>query len=154
MSTHLLKVFADYNQFYLWDAGSNPVPPDDYTDEDIQRMVKRAPCVVVVQPVRNMEVPVELELCEHEPQFELSNWDHVVNCALELPTGQLQVHECTGGPVLDLLVPSGTYQLRVLFGGLGTLSENGLDGNDRYRIEAWPGPTRELEIVKQWQRPD
>jgi len=151
MSRHSLKVFADYNQFYLWDAGVNPAAPEDYTDEDVRGMVKVAPCVVVVQPVRNMEVPVELLLHEQDPGFEPSNWDHVAECALNLPTGQLQIHECTGQPVLDLLVPHGIYQARVLFAGLSTLSDDGLEGDDRYRIDLWPGPPRELRIIKQWE---
>jgi len=49
-----MVVFADYHQFYVWDAGSAPVAPVDYTDDDLRRMVKVGPNVLVVQPVRNM----------------------------------------------------------------------------------------------------
>jgi hypothetical protein len=59
MTFHHLEVFADYHQFYVWDAGVGPSAPEDYTDDDVRRRVKVAPNVVVVQPVRNMTVPVE-----------------------------------------------------------------------------------------------
>ena len=84
---HLLSVFADYNQFYIWDAGANPTAPVDYTDDDVRRMVKVGPSVVVVQPVRNMRVPVEFEVYEQDPGFVRAEWDHVAECGLSLPTG-------------------------------------------------------------------
>ncbi len=150
MARHSLTVFADYHQFYVWDAGTNPLAPEDYTDDDVRRMVKVASNVVVVQPVRNMEVPVELEVHARDPGFDAGHWDHIAECALDLHTGRLQVHECTGGPQLDLSVAPGTYCVRVLFAGLGTLSDDGLDGADRYCVELWPGTSRDLTIIKQW----
>lgn len=147
MSAHAFQVFADYHQFYVWDAG---MAPEDYTDEDIKRLVKVAESVVVVQPVGNMTVPVELEVWASDPGFQQSEWDHVAECALAVPTGRLQVHECMGGPVLNLSVTPGSYRVRVLFGGLGTLSEDGLEGADRYKITLWPGSPSPLRVVKQW----
>jgi hypothetical protein len=50
MIRHKLQVFADYHQFYLWDPGTNPLAPTDYTDQDVRNMVKVSPGVVVIQP--------------------------------------------------------------------------------------------------------
>jgi hypothetical protein len=150
MDIHTFELFADYHQFYVWDAGAKPQAPEDYTEEDVRRLVKVAPNVVVIQPVRNMTVSVELALCVDDPGFDETRWDHVAECALELPTGKLQVHECTGGPVLDLNVAPGSYRLRALFSGLGTLSEDGLEGEDYYALVLWPGSNIPLRIVKQW----
>jgi hypothetical protein len=33
------ELFADYHQFYLWDKGTDPQAPVDYTDEDVERRV-------------------------------------------------------------------------------------------------------------------
>ena len=151
MLRHELKVYADYHQFYVWDAGVDPQAPEDFTDEDTRRMVKVAPNVVVIQPVRNMEVPVELEVHETDPGCESSDWDHVVETGIELLTGKLQIHECTGGPALDLQLSPGSYRVRTLFSGLGTLSADGLEGDDRYRIVLWPGPVVPLHVTKQWE---
>ena len=151
MVRHSFTVFADYHQFYVWDAGVGMTAPEDYTSQDVERMVKVVENVVVIQPVRNLGVPVELEVHLSDPGCDLALWDHVVECALALPTGRLQVHECTGGPVLDLPVERGIYEARLLFAGLSTLSADGLDGSDHYRIELWPGSKRELSVVKQWR---
>ena len=34
------ELFADYRQFYLWDAGMNPVRGIRYTDADVQSRIK------------------------------------------------------------------------------------------------------------------
>ena len=43
------QIFADYFQFYVWDAGERPNPPEHFDDEDMQRRIKAAPFVVVRQ---------------------------------------------------------------------------------------------------------
>ncbi len=143
-------MFADYHQFYVWDAGASPQAPVDYTDDDVRKMVKVADHVVVIQPVRNMTVPVELEVHPGDPGHDPSEWDHVVETAVDLPTGRLQIHECTGGPVLEVEVKPGSYRVAAFFSGLDTLSTDGLDGKDWYRVVVWPGESRPLRVVKQW----
>jgi len=150
MTTHSVRLFADYHQFYVWDAGTDPCAPEDYSDEAGSRRVTAVAHVLVVHPIRNTAVPVDVELCESEPPFEQARWDHAVDCSLHLPTGSLQVHECTGGPVLDLVVEPGSYRARVLFGGLNTVSEDGLQGDDCYRVVLWPGPPGPLLVLKEW----
>src|SRR5713226_7230946 len=96
-----VKVFADYHQFYLWDKGMTPLAPEQYSEEDVQRRIKTGPYVVVVQPERDMNVSLEIEIHDSEPAYDPAAWDHIAEASLHLPTGQLQVHECTGGPVAD-----------------------------------------------------
>ena len=151
MPAYRADVFADYYQFYIWDAGCSPTAPEDYTEGDVQRLVKVARHVVAIQTVRNTTVAVEVELYEADPGCDVSRWDHIVECGLESPTGRLQLHECTGGSVLDVMVQPGSYRIRALFSGLDALSRDGLDGSDRYRIEAWPGPLAPTTVIKQWR---
>ena len=101
------EVFADYHQFYLWDQGMGPEAPEEYDDEDVQRRIKTGPHVVVVQPERNTTVAVEVEVHDAEPEYDAQRWDHIAEASLHLPTGRLQVHECTGGLVADFLVEPG-----------------------------------------------
>jgi len=150
-SRHEIEVFADYHQFYLWDASMGRQAPSDFTPEDVERKVRIAANVVVVQPVRNMDVQVVVEVHASDPGVALDAWDHVAECSVDLPNGKLEIHECTGGPKLAIDVAPGTYAVRALFGGLGTLSDDGLDGSDRYVLQLWPAPTRPLTIQKQWR---
>ena len=130
-----------------------PEAPTDYTEEDTRRRIKAAPFVVVIQPARNMAVPVEVEVSDAPPALELEGWDHVAEASLELPSGRLEIHECTGGSIDVLPVRPGTYRARACFGGLDTLSDDGLDGDDRYRIVLWPAPFAPVDILKQYKAP-
>ncbi|HLQ25536.1 MAG TPA: hypothetical protein VK138_06580 [Acidiferrobacterales bacterium] len=98
-----------------------------------------------------MDVPVEMEILDAAPPDDLNEWDHVAEASLELPSGKLQVHECTTGPVDDLDVEPGTYRVRAYFGRLGELSADGLDGNDHYRIVLWRAPFEAIRVLKQYE---
>lgn len=150
MSRHY-EIFADYFQFYLWDAGKMPEPPTDYVEADLRNRIKAAPFVVVIQPVRNMDVPVVLDLGDAPPPLDLDAWDHVAEASLDLPSGRLEIHECTGGSIDILDVPPGSYRVRACFAGLGTLSDDGLDGEDRYHLTLWPAPAAPVEVLKQYE---
>jgi hypothetical protein len=143
-------VLADYHQFYLWDRGMVNQAPEEYTDEDVWRRIKTGPHVVVIQPARNTTVPVEVEVYGADPGFDATTWDHIAEAGLHLPTGRLQVHECTGGPVAEFTVTPGWYRVRSLHGGLGTIDGSGLEGGDHYRVVLWPAPSAEVQVIKQW----
>lgn len=147
------EVFADYHQFYLQDGGIYPDAPTDWTDDDVQRRVKAIDHVVVICPLRNMTVPVVLELHDSEPSIDLSDYDHVVQCTVDLPTGELQIHECTGGEILRQKVEPGYYAVLALFSGLETIDESGLEGNDAYRLLLWPTSSAlPLAVIKAWMK--
>lgn len=145
-----LEIFADYYQFYIQDGGVEPDAPTDWTDADVANRVKTAENVVVVCPLRNMSVPVVVEITDSEPPFTFEGLDHIVLCSLHLPTGILQVHECTGGERLRLSLAPGTYRMLILYSGLNTISACGLEGNDRYRIVLWQGGDASLTVLKEW----
>jgi hypothetical protein len=145
-----VDVFADYNQFYVQDGDINPPAPEDWSDEDVARRAKAADNVFVVCPIRNMSVPVEVALHDVAPSLNLGQWDHAVAGSLFVPSGHLQVHECTGGPVLDWKVPPGHYEVAVLFAGLDSLSNDAMDGDDRYHVLLWPGKERALTVLREW----
>ena len=142
------EIFADYNQFYLWDSGRTNRAPADYTDEDVSRRIKTGDHVVVIQPERNYTVPVVIETHDSEPSVTEGDWDHIAEASLHLPTGALQVHECTGGIVTDFEVPPGWYRVRSLHANLATV--HGIDGEDHYLILVWPAPERPVAVMKQF----
>jgi len=144
-----LELFADYHQFYLWDRGMNPQAPVDYTNDDIQHRIKTGPNVFVIQPERNMTVAVEIEIHDSEPEYDPDRWDHIAEGSLQLTTGQLQVHECTGGVVADFRVEPGWYRVRSFHGGFDTIDAVGLDGNDHYLAVLWPAQPEDLRVLKQ-----
>jgi len=104
----------------------------------------------VVCPVRNMPVPVQVELHDVAPELHTGAVDHVVECSLALPSGHFQIHECTGGPVLNWQLELGQYEVAVLYSCLGSLSYDGLDGDDHYQVLLWRGAERPLRVIKEW----
>jgi hypothetical protein len=150
MKTLETTLFADYFQFYLMDGEAQPPIPEEWTEEDIATMAKVAPNLVVVCPVRNMTVPVRIVVLDGEPGDLEPNADQVVECSLALPSGQLRVEECTGPTVGALDVDPGTYTVRILYRGLDTIDESGLEGEDHYEVLLWSGEATPLRVLKQW----
>jgi hypothetical protein len=122
-----------------------------HTDEDTERRIKTGRNVVVVQPARNMDVPVDLEVVKSPPPDDLADWDHVAEASLDLPSGNLQLHECSGGVVDDIALEPGTYRVRAYFGRLSDLTADGLTGNDHYRIVLCPAPSQPIRVLKQYE---
>ncbi|MEZ5702203.1 MAG: hypothetical protein R3E42_10080 [Burkholderiaceae bacterium] len=94
-----------------------------------------APHLVAICPLRDMVVEVELAVHDAPPPAPSVAPDHEVTCSLDLPTGQLQIHECTGTAVLDQILAPGSYRVRVAFRNLASVSADGMDGQDSYLIE-------------------
>jgi hypothetical protein len=147
-----VEVFADYHQFYLWDKGMTNQAPEDYSKEDVARRIKTGPYVVVVQPERNMNVPVEIEIHDSEPPYDPAAWDHIAEASLEVATGHLQAHESTGGPVADFKIEKGWYRVRSFHGGFLTIAAVGTDGADFYRVVLWPAAPKDVAVIKQAER--
>lgn len=147
------KVEIDCHQFYLIDGGIGPPVPETWTNEDVARRLKVDPHIVVICPERYGVVPIALERHDGEPMESLDGWDHVAECSLDLPTGQLLVDECLGSPVAHLSLLPGSWRVRVFYGGLSTITDDEFDGDDYYTVLLWPGPPCELIVLKQCPPP-
>lgn len=147
------NLFADYFQIYLRDE-AHPDLPDDYTEENIARHLMAGPHSVIVHTARNMAVPICVEWHLERPEPDLDTYQHVVEGAFICPTGRLVLagltdYEATA-PRLE--VKAGPIGVRVNLSGLDTLSENGLEGEDRYLLQLWPGFQAEgVRVLKTWQ---
>ena len=132
--------FADYFQILLVDAETGPAA-EVWTDEDVRRGLLVAPGCVVVAPARNMPVPLRVVLLDAPPAVDPAA-DHVVEASITAPSGTLLVYGATEDVTRAprLAVPAAPLRLRFSSVGRATLSEDGLDGNDRYLVELWPAP--------------
>ena len=45
-------------------------------------------------------------------------------------------------------VPPGIYRVRVSYGALDKISEDGLSGDDRYRVQLWKATSTAVRILK------
>jgi len=137
MQTIELTVFADYHQFYLQDDDERfGNLSDAWTPEATERLLAVSEHVVGIGTVRNMEVPVRIEVGSQLPNLDPSQWDKVNRTSLVCNTGRIVVAGCTDyfPDARRLSVNPGTYDVLVGYKGLLSLSEDGLEGDDSYHI--------------------
>jgi hypothetical protein len=144
-----IELFADYFQFYLEDEGSQPDTSDIWNEEHVNQLLAVYPGMIAVGTARNMTVPVRIVLREDKPFLETDKYDKINECSIKTDTGKIVVLGCTDdySDALRLNVRPGVYRARIHYAGLDTLSENGLEGEDRYEVILWPD-TEERPIEK------
>lgn len=144
MSTLSLQVFADYHHFILQDAAAAEATGWEalrWTADALARKLAVAPTLIAIGTGRADTVPVELVVADAPPPAEVDADAELVTVAsVEVPSGCLV---CTGptGYLPDaprVALTPGTYAARVAYRGLATVSADGLDGDDRYRVTLWP----------------
>lgn len=144
------ELFADYFQFYLQDESAEPYGGDAWTDEAFDRHLAIAPGAIVVGTVRNMMVPVSIEVHSSKPETDANSWDHIVECSIQVDSGKIVVAGCTDyfPDARRIGLDPGCYRARVLYGALDSVDGTGLEGDDRYCLQLWKAPHRDLAIVK------
>jgi hypothetical protein len=149
MTVRRFDIFADYFQFYVCDE-TYVTDPALLWGPAGDPMLAVGPDLIAIGTARNMRVPVELQILPSEPSTDTDAWDQVRDCGLRLTSGALIVFGCTDDPdqAERIAAPVGDYAARVCHGGLNSLSEDGLDGDDRYRIQLWPGAVRPVTVLK------
>ncbi|HZN01497.1 MAG TPA: hypothetical protein VFB70_18985 [Pyrinomonadaceae bacterium] len=150
MRSYDYTIFADYFQFYLQDEEVEGDLSDAWTEEAFNNLLAVVPGTIGVGTVRNMNVPVTVEILESEPLEELDKWDHVNECDIEINSGRLVIAGCTDYfPEAERIeVEPGSYRARIYYGDLDALSEDGLDGDDHYRIALWKSEPKGVRVVK------
>jgi hypothetical protein len=90
--------------------------------------------------VRNMDVPVEVEILSQAPTGDLLAWDRVNECSIRFTSPRAVIAGCTDYFPHAARIPimPGDYRARIYYGDLNSLSADGLEGNDHYRIVLWP----------------
>lgn len=147
------NLFADYFQIYLRDE-AHPDLPEDYTDGSIVRHLMAGPHSLIIHTARNMTVPIRVEWHDERPKPDLDTFQHVVEATFVSPTGQLVLAGLTDyeATAPRLAVKAGPIGVRVNLSGLDTLSEDGLEGDDRYLVQLWPGGApQDVHVLKTWQ---
>lgn len=146
------ELLADYFQFYLQDEAIPALDPQAWTAEAVTRLLAVGNGFLMVGTVRNMPVTVSVEILESEPSKELSKWDQVNECSLEVSTGRMVVAGCTDyfPDAARIAVSPGWHRARISYGNLDSVSEDGLKGDDFYKLSLWPAASPlPLTVLKQ-----
>jgi hypothetical protein len=100
-----------------------------------------------------MAVPVIVEWHDVRPRLEIERYQHVVEGGINCPSRVLVLAGMTDyEPTAQRFsVKAGPLGIRVNMSSLDTISEDGLDGRDRYLIQIWPGQELSGPLVrKSW----
>ncbi|HEY1683598.1 MAG TPA: hypothetical protein VGG19_02450 [Tepidisphaeraceae bacterium] len=147
------ELLADYHQFYLQDESVKGDLSESWTPDATKRLLAVAPGTIGVGTVRNRKVSVDVEVHVAEPVESFDEWDQVNDCSIEICSGRIVVAGCTDyfPDAARIDVPPAIYRARVLYGNLGSVSDDGLEGQDRYRVVLWSGNTLAPTVLKQRQ---
>ena len=136
-----LQLFADYFQFYLQD--DDPKFGDlseAWTQEAVDNLLAESDHVIGIGTVRNMDVPVFIEILETLPQLKPDDWDRINYSSISCGTGRLVIAGCTDyfPDAKRIHLTPGDYDLTVGYKDLDKISEDGLDGEDSYHLFLYP----------------
>src|SRR5512134_1631903 len=91
-----LTLFADYFQFYLEDENIEVDPHTFWTPQDVKDLICVTSGHIRVGTVRNMTVPVTIEVYDDPPDeqylrclYKVAN--HVTECSIEVKSGKVVV---------------------------------------------------------------
>lgn len=151
LHTTELEIFADYFQFYVQDEAAAEDLADLWTDETVARMLIVGESTVGIGTARNMKVPVVVSVHAAPPEADFGEWELVNECSFRVRSGQVAILGCTDylPDATRLPLEPGSYRVRISYTGLDTLSEDGLEGDDFYRLQVWPAPLAETSTLKE-----
>lgn len=152
-----LQLFADYHQLYLQDEGVQldaQGAASLWSEASVERMFATAPGVVAIGTLRNVTVPVVVEIRGSAPELALTKWDHVVEGGLRTRSPRVAVFGCTDdrAKAKRIPLPPGEYRVRLAVSGAQTVAPDGLSGQDAYEITVWPGGGDQVVVHKQRRR--
>jgi hypothetical protein len=157
MEKYTFNIFADYHLVFIQDETvlENGLDiSDSITDQTCKDMVALEMGTICIMPVRNMTVPIEIEIIDESPSYKLDGWDQVVDCGIDIPSGKVVIYGATDDTSKSprVALAPGNYKARIYYGGLHTLNPSGTEGADHYKIVLWPGKSTEVQFIKKYQK--
>lgn len=149
---YALSITNDHFQFYLEDAQSAQDTSDIWDDAALDALVAVAPGLIGVSTARyGGIIAVEVEIHATRPTLDMTEWDQVVECGIDVTSGQLLVTHPEGSfsDAPKIRIPPAMYRVLVCFGNIrDVVDTDAVTGDDRYRIILWPDGIVPPHIVK------
>lgn len=153
MKNYKLELFADYFQVYLMDTEADDDTSEIWTDEALDLKLGILPNTLAVGTFRNVDVPVEVEIYDSEPDIDLEEWDHASTGYFTIKSGSCAVFGCTDylPDAAKIEISLGKYAVLSLAKGLGSITEEWEDADDFYKVLLWPSSTEEYKSLKSYE---
>jgi hypothetical protein len=144
------SVFADSYQVYVYDAKTEPIFISAWNRQTISDKLAVKPGAIAFCPLREMDVPVTVRVQPAPPDSSAATWDHIVECSLDVPSGRVLIMGPIDTPAARVDLTPGSYRVRISSAGLGTISPDGLHGQDRYELCFWPAEISPPQVLKRY----
>lgn len=152
MSLYKFELFADYFQFYLMDVKSNDDTSVIWSREAHDNKLGILKNTLAIGTFRNVDVNVEIELCENEPIVNLEEWDQAAVGFFEIISGECAVFGCTDylPEAKTIKLKPGNYSALSLAKGLDTITSEWEPADDLYKVILWPSSKKEFKGLKSY----
>ena len=139
MKHYSFQIFADYNQILLHDDSCEGDLSGLWNGKTYEQMIVTSSNSLSISTARNVDLPVEIVICDDKPLATYEKWDHIVQCSLKVTSGSLVVRGVSDylQNAARISLESGQYTVWVFYGGLNTVSNDCLEGEDHYKIILW-----------------
>ncbi|MEV7636920.1 competence protein ComJ [Pseudarthrobacter enclensis] len=147
------NLFTDYHQFTVSDPTADFSNLwEKWTDATIESMFVQGDRYIAVGTARDFNAPVLVRL-DSERSFT-GTVDRVMTGTLEVPSGVIEVsgptdNGMTGGKIE---VPPGSYRVEVRYFNLGSISDDGIEGDDRYMVTLTKKLDGHFPETGKWER--
>ena len=144
-----------YSQIYIEDyTCSFHFHSHAWHDEEVESMLCVGRNFLILGTVSSIQVPFFFSVLKNEPEIDLSDWDHINKCSIEIESGLLISGDFdTESEMLRISLDKGVYGVFVCYKGLNTISQDGLAGDDSYHVFLWPTAEHiPKQVVKTWRR--
>ena len=151
-------LFAEYFQIYVQDSRTDETLPVFWESEHEADLCVVTDALIAIRTARELDVPVTVTVADSKPEDEepLDDWDHAIECSLNVPSGAVMIAATANDLYEAQLIPvkPGATGVRIYWGGLNELDDEGFEGEDHYRISLWPvekeAERPPFKILKQW----
>ena len=156
-----LTMAVDYSQIFVEDS----LRDKGYLDNDMPALEYQRDKISIgsnwfaIHTTGDICVPLVVEIVEDEPIFNEQQWDQIVKCSIDVPSGVLSIYEASGeNDIISIKLPSsGIYGAMIGYADLekpfisnGYTDDEGMFG-DHYQLTLWkvdnPIPK---QVVKYW----
>ncbi len=149
---HKLKFFTEYYQFYILDRDSKAETDSKnfWTPQADINKIAVEEGILGITVGKYAEIDVEVNVLETQNNLrDFGEFEHIVEASIEVPSGVLQIKDCTGFNLeLELNLTPGTYAVRSYSAKLSSISND--SGEDYYVIEIWASDKIERKVLKQF----
>jgi hypothetical protein len=153
MKSYQLKFFTEYYQFYIQDATTKAATDSEifWTTQASEDKMAVEEGLLGISVAKYAEINVQVNVHpQQQTVFSLQDYEHIVEASIDVPSGVLQVLDCTGMEVqLEINVTPGIYTVRSNSANLSTVQSN--VGNDFYVIDIYPSPKKERTVLKKYE---